>query len=165
MIDKDILEWLEKNLSRQIQWIAAAESKAPSIYAFAAAMLGALVALVSSKELDSAVEWISAVSAGILLLSSLLLITISTLPRRKGPKRSLIFFGGITERTCDEFEREVRKVTEAILIEDYSKQCYRNAQIASVKYKWLHCSMKTLYISIIPWLLSVILLLLKKPGV
>jgi hypothetical protein len=164
VVDKDLLEWLEKNLSRQLQWISAADSKTPSIYAFDAAMLGALVALISSKGLSSVVEWVCAVTAGAFLLTSFLFITISTLPRRKGPKHSLIFFGGIAERTCEEFEREVRAVTETILIEDFAKQCHRNAQIASAKYKWIHLSMKVLYLAIVPWLLVGVLLLLKKAG-
>jgi len=160
--DKELVEWLEKNLSRQLQWISAADSKSASIYAFGMAMLGVLATLVSSRGLNSVIEWIGAIGAGMLLLLSLLFITIATLPRRKGPKHSLIFFRGVAERTYDEFQSEVRKLTEAVLVEDYAKQCHRNAEIATAKYKWVCLSMIMLYWAILPWLPLVLVLLMRK---
>ena len=99
MNELDQIEFLEVNLTRQLAWIAAADSKSTFIFAIDTAMLGVLAA-VSPK---SASGWAVAPSvfgafAAVLVLASLLFLSFASFPRTKGPKSSLVFFGGIVQR-------------------------------------------------------------------
>jgi hypothetical protein len=149
---------LETTLSRQLQWIAAADSKVSPVATVALAMLGVLAAVAPAPK-----EWtgVSITLTGLALATlsaSLLHLLVATSPRTKDPVGSLIYFGGITQRTEEEFVVEMRNLKAEQYELDLARQTYRNACIAGEKYKHVKTGTRFLYAAIIPWILAVYLL-------
>jgi hypothetical protein len=120
------------------------------------AMLSALAILSPAK----ASEW--SVCAGIfsaiavlLLITSIICAAVASFPRTKGPKGSLIYFGGITTRDTDQFKTEILALTEDRYLNDLISQCHVNAQIACRKYHWIQQSLALLFMSSFFWLISI----------
>lgn len=159
MSDIDQISFLENNLARQLMWIGAAESKVSFVFAVNTAMLGVLAA-VSPK---SACNWevatvIITALAAIFCLASLLSLSFASFPNTTGPKGSLIYFGGVTQRDSQQYHEAVSGMSAEAYIEDLSAQCHRNAEIAGLKYTWVRRSLILLYLAVIPWGLSIYLL-------
>ncbi|TFH58738.1 MAG: hypothetical protein E4G91_09330 [Candidatus Zixiibacteriota bacterium] len=155
----DIASFLERNLSRQITWISVADSKISFVFAVNTAMLGVLAA-VSPKV---AIGWdvapaIFAAFAAAFGLASLLFLSFASFPRTKGPKNSLIYFGGIAQRDVNQFKQATCEMTLDSYIEDLSAQCHRNAEIAERKFIWVQRALIALYLSVPPWCVAVYLL-------
>jgi len=147
---------LEKSLDRNIEWIKSSESRLPVVLSLDTAMLAVLAALFPEKIFCEPVFFIIFYGlATSLLLLSILFSSFSTFPRTKGPKKSLIYFSGILERSADEFKRDIYNLNEEVYINDLISQCYRNAEIANQKYYWIKRSMICLYLSAIPWLFTI----------
>jgi hypothetical protein len=159
MEEKDRISFLEDNLDRQLQWIAAADSRIAFIFTLSTAMLGVLAAISPTTPKDwslAAGIWASAALAG--GLASLLLLSFAAFPRTDGPKGSLVYFGGISQRERDQFVRDVLALDNGVYCEDLAKQCHVNAEIANRKFTWVKRSLISLYLSITPWGLAVYLL-------
>ncbi|MEX2170601.1 MAG: hypothetical protein WD851_14900, partial [Pirellulales bacterium] len=94
MSDIDRVNLLEANLARQLDWIAAADSKASFVFAIDTAMLGVLAAVSprtgSAWAVAPAIVAAFAVAFG---LATLLLLCFASFPRTKGPKNSLKHHG------------------------------------------------------------------------
>jgi hypothetical protein len=73
----------------------------------------------------------------------------------KGPQDSLIYFKGIASKDKKVFQEEVYSLEEIEYLNDLSSQCHRNAEIATIKFRWVTRAMITLYISITPWLFAI----------
>lgn len=151
-MSSDQIGFLEANLSRQLGWIAAADSKASFVFAVGTAMLGVLAA-VSPNALH---EWqpitaIVAALAVVILLASLSSLCFATFPRTTGPKGSLIFFGGIAERSREKFRDAVLQLSVEAYASDLAAQCHRNAEIACCKFKWVQRALVALFLSVLPW--------------
>lgn len=129
---------LETNLSRQLGWIAASDSKAAFGFAVATGMLG----IVSSRIPLAPCHWtlLGAVStsiAGVLCATALMAIAFATFPRTSGPKGSLLFFGGICQRNVEQYRHAVQALSVEEYIADLADQCHRNAELASIKFTWI----------------------------
>lgn len=154
----DKTELAGKTLERQLSWIIAADSRAALIVPVSIAMLGTLAAIVPSP-----IEWsvgaaVLASLATLLLVVSLLCCTLAAFPRTNGPKGSLIFFGGISERDIDSYVVQLLSCELSELQADLARQCYVNATIASKKFRWVKTAMGFLFGSILPWVGAVYLL-------
>jgi hypothetical protein len=159
MINADLVSFLEKNLTRQIAWISAADSKISFILAIDTAMLGFLAA-VSPK---AAGGWevapaICAAFAAVFGLTSLIFLSLASFPRTKGPKGSLIFFGGIAQRDAVQFRKATSEMSTESHFDDLCAQCHRNAGIAERKFVWVQRALIALYLSATPWCLAIYLL-------
>ncbi len=144
---------LEKTLARLLHWIAAADTKMSWLLAIHTAMLGVLVAL-TPKPLVWGLGSVSSVIAGLILLVSVLMLTAVAFPRTDGPKESLIYFGGIVSYEYETYRANISGLNPEDYCDQLTQQCYRNAEIANAKFKWLQGSMITLFIAIIPWLVA-----------
>lgn len=159
MEHRDLMHFLETNLTRQLQWIGAADSKVTFGFTLSTAMLG-LLAAVSPK---SAACWtvapaIFASFAAALGLSSLLFLSFASFPRTHGPKSSLIYFEGIVQRDHDQFKDAIKSLTQEAYVDDLASQCHRNAEIAARKFLWVQCALVCLYVSVPPWAVAIYLL-------
>jgi hypothetical protein len=157
--DTERISFLEKNLTRQIAWISAADSKISFVFAIDTAMLGFLAA-VSPK---AASGWavapaIFAAFAAVFGLTSLIFLSLASFPRTKGPKSSLIFFGGIAQRDADQFRKATCEMSTESHFDDLCAQCHRNAEIAERKFVWVQRALVALYLSVAPWCLATYLL-------
>jgi len=150
---------LEDNLTRQLGWIVVADSKASFVFAIDTAMLGVLAAV--STRIGSAWAVVPAVFTAFALafgLATLLLLCFASFPRTKGPKNSLIYFGGIASRDTDQFRDAISQMSLESYTTDLVAQCHRNAEIASLKFTWVHRAIIALYLSVLPWLVAILLL-------
>ncbi|HEY0022233.1 MAG TPA: Pycsar system effector family protein [Longimicrobium sp.] len=156
-MDKHAL--LETMLSRQLQWIAAADLKVSPLATVDIAMFGVLAAVAPGPKVWTGVSITLTVLALATLSASLLHLLVATSPRTRDPVGSLIYFGGITQRTEEEFVVEMQNLKADQYELDLARQTYRNACIAGEKYKHVKTGTRFLYAAIIPWTLAVYLLI------
>ena len=152
------LDLVDRILSRNLSWVAAADTKIAPVLAIDTAMLGVLAALAPVGFQWTAVQAGVAAVAGVLLLASLGCLASAVFPRLDGPKSSPVFFGGIAQYDRDAYVESVSCGESDELIKDFGRQCHRNAEIALTKFWFIRWSMVLLFASIVPWLVSVALL-------
>ena len=157
------IDFLEANLSRQISFIAAADSKVSFVLAVNTAMLGLLAAVVPRALRDwELVPGLLSVASALLAIASLIFLSLASFPRTTGPKTSLLFFGGITARSADQYMAAVHEASWETYLDDLCFQCYRNAEIAKAKHSWVQHAMVALYLSIPPWCTALFMLCAKS---
>jgi hypothetical protein len=157
--ESERISFLEANLSRQLIWISAADSKASFVFAITTAMLGVLAA-IAPKTVGG---WTTAAAifasfAVVLAGATLLFLSIASFPRTKGPKGSLIYCGGISQKDVVQFSEAVCELSPQSYLDDLCSQCHRNAEIADRKFAWVQRALIALYLSVIPWALALYLL-------
>ena len=152
MKESEQIDFLEKNINHQIGMIRAADSRSAFAFALNTSMLGVLAA-VFPKDPN---EWqlYPLIMVGIttlLILLSLFSLTLAAFPRVKGPKGSLIYFKGISERSREEFKNELSNLSTENYLSDLTDQAHRNAEIASRKFYWVQRVFLFLYLAVPPW--------------
>ena len=152
------IEYLEKELERLLNWIQASESKINVVTTFSITMLSVLAIIVTNTTKWNCGSIIFTSFSAIIILLSLLFTTLALFPVTKGPKDSLIYFGEINKLELDIYKKQVNELNEQSYMDDLTKQCYRNAQIATKKYYYVKRALFCLFISFIPWLISLYLL-------
>jgi hypothetical protein len=145
-------------LALNLGWIVSADSKVGPIFAIDTAMLGTIAALAPANGEWASSQIVATTLAGGLLLASLICLAASVFPRLSGPKGSAFFFGGIAEMDRDKYVKHLLDSPVNDLMEDLVRQCHRNAEIAQKKYSWIKWSMILLFLSVLPWLVTVTLL-------
>lgn len=151
---------------RHLAWIAAAEVKVGVIVAIDTALLGGLAAAFNASGGTTTSIWpyfFTITAAGITILG-LFCAALVVLPRTNGPKNSLLFFGKIAALDAISYSNHFKAATDEQLLEDWTKQIHRNAQIALDKYKWVRRSMTLSFISVAPWIAAISLLVNIKDG-
>ncbi len=153
------IRFLETNLGRQLSWIGAADSRSALAFALNTGMLGVLAA-ISPKQ---ATAWavapaVFASFAVVFALGSLVCLTFASFPRVDGPRGSLVFFGGIAQRTAEQFKEAVNVLSDESYVDDLANQCHRNAEIANRKFSWVQRAFVCLYLAVPPWGLAIFLL-------
>lgn len=151
-------ERAEKILSLQLEWVKAADSKVPPLFAINIAMLGvmaALIKLIKSWTIPTAI--VTAICTITLLLSVGCLV-LTMFPRLGGPKGSNIFFGGISKKAEDKFITEVTNLSDSEYQNEVLIQAYRNAEIAVVKYEFIKLAFIFTFAGAPIWLFSIYLL-------
>ena len=162
--DRDRLHTAQWVLERNLAWIAAAEVKVGVIVAIDTAMLGGLGAAFSEADGSARTHWawFFSIATVICLGSGLFCAAMAVLPRISGPEKSLLFFGRVGLSDGAEYVRNLRAATDADLLEDWTAQIHRNAQIACDKFAWVRKSMWWSFLSVLPWFPAIITLLGKK---
>lgn len=151
-------------LERNLAWIAAAEVKVGVIVAIDTAMLGGLGAAYSAAGGAVRTHWalLFTIAAMVCLGVGLFCAAMAVLPRVTGPARSLLFFGRVGRSSDAEYIEDFKKATDADLLEDWTAQIHRNAQIACDKFAWVRKSMWWSFLSVLPWFPAIITLLHNK---
>lgn len=162
--EKDRLQIAQWVLERNLSWIAAAEVKVGVIVALDTAMLGGLGAAFSGADnaTRTAWAWFFTISAAIALGTGLFSAAMAVLPRVTGPEKSLLFFGRIGPCADAEYIESFKKTSDADLLNDWTAQIHRNAQIACDKFAWVRKSMLWSFLAVLPWFAAIIALLNKK---
>ncbi|MBH02758.1 MAG: hypothetical protein CMP08_01310 [Xanthomonadales bacterium] len=151
----ETIDFLEKNLARQLGWIQAADKRLSLVLPLSTAMLGGLAAVSPAACNWSILAAVFTSFAVVLLCLSVLFCAVSSFPRTVGPKGSLIYFGGIGARDVAQFQSEVVSLTDEKYIEDLARQCHANASIACSKYDWVKRGMASLFLATIPWAFAI----------
>ncbi len=142
---------LEQNLSRQLDWIRAADTKVAPVMFITSSMLGAAAAVLSRAETIYAVTLLLAVLTIIPLLCTLFFIAMANFPRFNPDTGSIIFFEAINKAGLSAFEQKAKDITEEEYFRDLSAMCYNSAHIATLKFRHLKKATIFLFIAIIPW--------------
>lgn len=158
----DIIDVLESELTRLLEWVRAAESRLAFVLPLSTAMLGALAVFVPSNFVWSVFLAIVSFVAALFLVLSIIFAAIASFPRTTGPEGSLIYFGGIDDLGLERFSSAIASLTRDEYVNDLITQCHRNAQIAQRKYVWVQRAMACLFISSSPWLISLFFLYTSK---
>lgn len=158
MTDEQRIKTLEETISRLLQWIAAAEARISVVLGLDTAMLGAIAVFAPTPKMWSTSAVAFAAIAVTALALSLTFLAAASFPRTNGPKQSLIYFGGIAERDPDQFLSEIKTLTADKYIDDLSRQCHRNAQIALTKFSWIKRAKIALFFGIAPWAIALFVL-------
>lgn len=161
--DKDRLATAQWVLERNLAWVAAAEVKVAVIVAIDTALLGSVGAAYAGADAVARTAWayLWAVSAGISAAAGIFCAAMAVLPRLNGPAKSMVFFGRVGSLDQPEYFEKFKNATEAELLEDWTAQIHRNAQIAVEKFSWVRASMFWSFISVLPWFASILTLLRK----
>ncbi len=150
-----LIEVQEASLVRLLEWIRAVDTKVSVVMSVCTAMLGVLAAL--APPIDS--EWLLVscmfVLGGACPFCGLVLCCRATFPILAGPQRSLIYFGGIAERTFAQYTDDLRTFARRQYFQDLSMQCHRNAEIAKQKYSFVRRALLWMYCGVVPWLFIV----------
>ncbi len=125
--------------------------------AYASAMLATMAAILPTTPNMSVLALFTFILALLPLCYSIIQILITNFPRLEGPKGSLIYFGGIVANEEITYQEALLNYKTSDLLDDYARQCYRNAEIASAKFKAVKHSSIALFISFIPWLTTICL--------
>ncbi len=158
-----LIAWEETELARLLDWVRAAESRLALVLPLSTAMLGALAVLSPVASKWTVVSGIAASITALLLVLSIVFAACAYFPRTTGPKGSLIYFAGITDRDLEQYENEVKSMIAESYLEDLIRQCHRNAQIAERKYTWVQRSMACMLLAAFPWFCALFTLYSRKP--
>lgn len=150
------IQTLEQELARLLEWIRSADVRVAFVVSLATAMLGILLLPTLEKEGSTCMSLSAAVLAGVLLVLGILSCAAASFPRTRSPNGSLIYFGDIGKLDLEEYKSRLGSMTKANYANDLIVQCHRNAQIASIKYSWIKRSMTFVFLSFLPWSLSII---------
>lgn len=165
MEGKDRIALLEANLARQLQWIGWSDTKSAFIFSLTAAMIGLLAAVAPG----GTAEWTTpqAVSASFAVAAAaaaFIFLSLAAFPRTDGPKGSLVYCGGVSQREQSQFCADISAVSAQDYAADLAAQCHRNAVIACAKFKWIKRALIALYLAVGPWAIAVWLLYSKSRG-
>ena len=153
---KDLVSLLEANLMRQLQWIAAADTKAAFVFSLTTAMLGLLAAVAPDNAADwnarSAIATVIVVMCALVVLASL---SLCAFPRTSGPAGSMVFCGGVANLSEPEFRAAACALSHEAYANDLASQCHRNAVIAAEKFRWVRRAIIAMYVALIPWVLAI----------
>jgi hypothetical protein len=148
-------QWI---LERNLAWIAAAEIKVGVIVSVHIAMLGGLAAAFSNSTHKSQWAFVCTFAAGPLEVAALFCAAMAVMPRLGGPAQSLLFFSKIASQNGPDYARELKSASAADLLADWSAQIHRNAEIACDKHRWVKRSVAWSFLSVIPWIGAIALL-------
>lgn len=144
----------EQSLARHIEWNRHADTKTSFVFAAATGMLGTLAAGLPPLSDLTDWQWAALALSALPLAVSLLLCVAATFPQTRGP-RSLLFFGDIASRELKEYQLAVRARSAEDYLLDLTAQCHRNSQIAASKYAHVRRAIKALFLSVVPWLVTI----------
>ncbi|NOG92585.1 MAG: hypothetical protein HND42_05010 [Armatimonadetes bacterium] len=137
-----------------IDWNKAIDTKTQIALGLNLAMLGGLVAM-SPKPDDLTFRMLVLLAiGGILPFLSCVQCMRGFFPQTKGPGDSLIFFGAIDNRTVDGYRKAICEETDETYASDLCEQVYRNAQIATSKYRLVKNAILLQAMGVIPWLIA-----------
>lgn len=156
--DPDALERLDRILERQLSWIGAADAKAALVFAIASGMLAVMVSVLPRPSSWNILTALLACLAAVLLIGSVVCVVVANWPRLKGPKGSVVYFGGICSFDEEQYTKRVCGATIFDMMQDYARQCHRNAEIAQAKYIWVHRASVAMCASFPAWLTAIWLL-------
>jgi hypothetical protein len=150
-------------LERNLGWIAAAEVKVGVIVAIDTAMLGGLGAAFSTAEVTMRTHWavLFTLAAAVLLAVGLWSAAMAVLPRVTGPLKSLLFFGRIGSCAGVAYVNNFKSASLEDLLDDWTAQIHRNAQIACDKFQWVRRGTLWSFLAILPWFAAIVTLIHK----
>lgn len=139
----ELAQWL---LERNLNWIAAAETKAGFVVAIDTALLTGLAAVYDgAKQVECAVACLVTLGATLLCIS-ILFAAFTVRARLTGPDSSLVYFGLVAKMREEDYASSFSAATDEAWLSDLLRQVHRNAQIAEAKHHWTKRSMQAAFV-------------------
>lgn len=148
MLDTEQLQYI---LDKQLNWIAAADSRLSLVLSLSTAMLGAIAVFATGPSSWTLLAGIPGAFAIFFLCLSIIFCACASFPRTSATKDSLIFFNGITSRDLTQFKASVKSAQKSDLLDDLLQQCHINATIASIKFSWVKRGIASMLVAMLPW--------------
>jgi hypothetical protein len=156
--DEWIVEVQAAELARLLDWVRAVDAKVPVLTAISCAIVASVATIAPTAD-KLTLPTLGVIAAGVVpQFVSLAYCALATFPQTKGPTGSLIFFGGIAERSAEQYRKEVDALTPSKYLADLTAQCHRNAEIARNKYRRVRLATAWLFAGILPWMLAIYIL-------
>lgn len=150
-----MLDKAEKNLERQLEWIARYDTRIAFIAGIAIAMLGVLANAGSTVTFWSAdLYWLFLIAI-VLLLACLTCIYFGQYPTMRAKNESLLYFGSIADLSFVEFSKRFRKLSDDDYLTDLLHQIHRNSLILKDKFLLLRAALILLLCAVLPWMLFI----------
>lgn len=143
---------------RQLAWIAAADAKVAALVTINIAMLGGLAAAFGSAQHKGAWAVVLCSLAVLTISVSIFCSALALLPRTTGPRSSLLFFGRVSELPMADYAEQLKKASPEQILEDWSNQIHRNAEIALGKHGWVRKGMWWAFCGTPAWVVAVYIL-------
>jgi hypothetical protein len=150
-----LIDLMEDALTRQQKTNSAADTKVSTLIGINTTMLAVLAALIT--RVGQASPWMVffvVLSAGG-LLTGILFLSLSSVPRTSRTTSSVIFFGSIASMSSEAFRDAMRGISPEDYLNDLLEQIHRTSEIATAKYRWIQRAQLAWYWSIVPWLITV----------
>jgi hypothetical protein len=157
---KDRLAEARWVFERQLAWITAAEVKVGVVVTIQVAMLAGLGAAFAADNKKSVWALGSCTACVLFAAVAIICAAMAVKPRTGGPARSLLFFGKVQDLSEPDYSNRFKTASDEELLEDWTAQIHRNAEIASAKHDWVGKAVMVSFMSAIPWLAAVGLLAL-----
>lgn len=143
---------------RVLGWIAQAEIKVGIVVTIDIAMLGGLAAAFSEVSTRTCWMYLFSILSASFAVVGFICAAFSVLPRLDGPERSFLYFGRIAGLQRAEYLEGFKQASDEDLLNDWIEQIHRNAEIAKTKHMWVKKAMWWSFLSAIPWVISIALL-------
>ncbi len=158
MNTREKIDFLDKTLNRISGSIVSADAKVAQLFAMATAMLGFGASIFAKAKFLIWYDWVFIIISASLLSFCLLSLFFVIDPRLSGPSSGLVlYFQQIAMGDGDGYKSKIDNLKEEELFSDYARQCHRNAAIARDKFAWLKRANISLFMSIIPWMIVIIM--------
>lgn len=146
-------------LERHLAWIAAAEAKIGAVVTIDTGLLAGLAAAYGASDAKTRTAWTFFIAcvAGGAAICALYCAALALKPRVGGPLTSLLFFGRIAQRDRLDYQTEFAAATPEELLNDWTAQIHRNAEIAAEKYKWVALSIRFSFAAAAPWIVAILM--------
>jgi hypothetical protein len=144
---------------RQLAWITAAEVKVAAVITTQIAMLAGLGAVFTAAAGAHKGAWAVGSAVAFMLFAAIAVLCsgMALIPRRRGPAKSLLFFGRVADMSNADYSAAFATASEADFLADWAAQIHRNAEIARDKHSWAGKALMVSFMSALPWISAVIL--------
>lgn len=144
------VDFLEKTLERQIGFVRASETRVSFTLPAMSLVLGIWLYGFKQAETDNVVAVLSGSLSLVGFIVLIYFVWLSMFPQTEGAKKSLIFFGSISNTSLEEYRELVLQQKEEDYMHDLIQQIHINSQIAMNKFSSVKSAMLFWYISLVP---------------
>lgn len=161
-VAKDRLTTAQWILERNLAWIAAADAKVAIIVTINVAMLGGLAGTFGWSDAHRS-YWAygACMMATILNGSGVFCAAMAMFPMTDGPKQSLLFSVPVAGMTLPDYQAALKDRSDEQLLEDWTAQIHRNAEIAKNKFEWVRVAMIWSFLGAPAWVIAIGVMLSK----
>ncbi|MGQ2968891.1 MAG: Pycsar system effector family protein [Allorhizobium sp.] len=150
------VETAERQLAAVQTFFPRLDGKVTTLFGIASAQF---VVLLLNLTIEDLKHWYLAFLIGLyclLYLAGLGWLYVCTHPHLAAGSRALTFFGHVAQLGENEFVVEYTSLTPEQLLNDLSRQIWRNSQIVAQKFKYLRNASTAILASSLPWLIIII---------
>lgn len=161
------IEIAENNLERVINWIKHSDNKITVINVFQTGLTAFLINKISDITKIITLKtfgwpqfalYFSIILFIFFLINSVYKTFKSLYPDTESEETSMFYFGSIAKQEKNKFIKDLRELNDEEILSQLNSQVYINSRIAFNKFKNVKQAINNLYISIVFWVFSILLI-------